>query len=440
MKERKKDFIRKALAMTLGAALILTVSCGGGDDSADKTETGEKEEVTISVAVDTNGSMANHMEKQAAAYEEAHPNVTIKLVETPRSASDLMGLYLQYFESESSALDVLRLDVIWPGDLAQHLLDLDQFGLDSVKDQHFDAIIENNTVDGKFVGLPWFTDAGLLYYRTDLLEKYGFDGPPETWDELESMARTIQKGEKKNNQDFWGFVFQGNSYEGLTCDALEWIYSNGGGQIVEPDGEITINNPKAQEILAQAAGWVGTISPNGVVGLMEEDSRAIWQAGNAAFMRNWPYAYSLGNSEDSPIKGKFDVCPLPAGDSGNGAATLGGWQMGVNKYSEHPEIAADVLKMFCSPESQKMNAVEGTYNPTIKSLYDDDEVLEAAPFFGSLYDVFTNAVARPSTVTAPQYSEASRIFYTNVHQVLTGEQDAETATNIMERELQNLLQ
>ncbi len=451
MHQKRMDFIRtprtlaRALALTLvlAAALGLSVSCGSGSSADDAGQAGDdtkKEDVTINVAIDTNGSMAEHMKKQAAAYEEAHPNVTIELVETPRSASDLMGLYMQYFESKSSALDILRIDVIWPGDLAQHLVNLDNYGMDSVKDDHFEAIIENNTVDGKFVGLPWFTDAGLLYYRTDLLEEYGYDSPPKTWDELETMAAAIQAGEKKSNQDFWGFVFQGNSYEGLTCDALEWIKSNGGGRIVSPDGEITINNPKAEEILTQAAGWVGEITPPGVVGLMEEDSRAIWQAGNAAFMRNWPYAYSLGNSEDSPIKGKFDVCPLPAGDSGDGAATLGGWQMAVSKYSEHPEVAADVLRMFCSAKSQKMNAVKGSYNPTIKSLYSDQEVLDAVPFFDRLYDVFINAVARPSTVTAPHYAETSRIFYTNVHGVLTGEQDAETALNIMERELENLLQ
>ena len=130
----------------------------------------------------------------------------------------------------------MSIDVIWPGDLANNLLDLYQF--DGVKEavaSHFPAIVENNTVDGKLVGIPWFTDAGLLYYRTDLLEKYGYDGPPATWTELEDMAKTIQEGERADNPDFWGFVWQGNAYEGLTCDALEWIKSNGGGSIVEPD-------------------------------------------------------------------------------------------------------------------------------------------------------------------------------------------------------------
>ena len=185
--------------------------------------------------------------------------------------------------------------MIWPGDLAEHFVDLYEYGAAGVAAEHFPAIIQNNTVDGELIGIPWFTDAGLLYYRTDLLEKYGYDSPPATWDELEEMAQTIQDGERaEGNQDFWGYVWQGNAYEGLTCDALEWIKSNDGGTIVSPDRVITINNDNAIEIVDQAAGWVGTISPPGVTGFAEEDARNMWQAGNAAFMRNWPYAYSPG--------------------------------------------------------------------------------------------------------------------------------------------------
>ena len=125
------------------------------------------------------------------------------------------------------------------------------------------------------------------------------------------MAQTIMDGERADgNQDFWGYVWQGNAYEGLTCDALEWVYSSGGGTIVSPEKVITIDNEAAAAALDRAAGWVGTISPPGVTGMMEEESRAVWQGGNAAFMRNWPYAYNLGKADDSAIAGMFDVTSL----------------------------------------------------------------------------------------------------------------------------------
>ncbi|EOD00845.1 ABC transporter substrate-binding protein [Caldisalinibacter kiritimatiensis] len=407
-------------------------------ESNDKEEASSDEKVVITVAGGAVGQELELTKKAADKYMKEHPNVEVKVLDTPDLAQDRLGLYLQFLEAKSPEVDVYQIDVIWPGDLADHFVDLYKYGAKEVADQHFEAIIENNTVDGKLVAIPWFTDAGLLYYRADLLEKYNLD-VPKTWDELEEAAKTIQEGERaEGNEDFYGYVWQGDSYEGLTCDALEWVYSNGGGTIVSPDKKITINNENAVEIIEKAASWVGTISPEGVTGMAEEDARNIWQAGNAAFMRNWPYAYSLGNADDSAIKGKFDVAPLPAGKSGKGAATLGGWQLAVSKYSEHPDIAADVALYLASYEMQKMRAIEGSMNPTIKALYKDEEVLEASPFMGSLYDVFTNAVARPSTATSPKYNQVSTLFFKAVYSVLTGENDAQTALEELELDLQDL--
>lgn len=299
-------------------------------------------------------------------------------------------------------------------------------------------MVENNTVDERLVALPWFTNGAILYYRTDLLAKYGFADPPETWDELETMAQMIQEGERAENPDFTGFVWQGNAYEGLTCDALEWIASNNGGTIISPDGTITVNNDNAIEIVEKAAGWVGTISPVAVTGFAEEDSRRAFQSGNAAFMRNWPYAYVLGNEEGSDVAGKFEVAPLPTGDGGSPASCLGGSSLAVSKYSQNLEVAVDVALFLGSYEEQKIRAIEGSLNPTIPELYEDEDVLAAVPFFGSLYDVFVNGVPRPSTAVAPRYAEVSRAFYTTVHDVLTGKKDAETALGELELDLEEI--
>ena len=436
--------MKKKLMMLFISILVIVAltACGGGDTTP--TDTGgdmtDGEQITLRVFAGNVGQELELTKAAAQRYMDMHPEITVEVVDTPDFVEDRLGTYLQLFEAQSPEGDVFQIDVIWPGDLAEHFVDLYDYGAKDIVGDHFPAIVENNTVDGALIGIPWFTDAGLLYYRTDLLEKYGYSAPPATWAELEEMATTIQEGERADgNQDFWGFVWQGNSYEGLTCDALEWVASNGGGTIVSPDDIITVNNEKAVAIVDMAAGWIGTISPDGVTGMGEEDSRAVWQAGNAAFMRNWPYAYSLGNAEDSVIAGLFDVSPLPAGDSGNGAATLGGWQLAVSKYSAHPEQAAELAFFLASYDEQKVRAVEGSFNPTIMSLYEDADVLEASPFFGSLYDVFINAVARPSTATAPQYSQTSEIFYEGVHSVLTGDTDATTAFEGMEADMASLL-
>jgi trehalose/maltose transport system substrate-binding protein len=414
---------------------------GAAEPTAEATTEGAAggEEVTITVAAGAVGQELELTQAAAARYMEAKPNVTVNVLETPDLANDRLGLYLQFFQAQSSEVDVYMIDVIWPGDLAEHLLDLNEYGAQDVAGDHFPAIIENNTVDGRLVGIPWFTDAGLLYYRTDLLEKYGFEGPPATWDELEEMAQTIQDGERAENQDFWGFVWQGNAYEGLTCNALEWQASNGGGTILSADKEITVDNEAAAAAIDRAAGWIDAISPPGVTGWAEEDVRNAFQAGNAAFMRNWPYAYSLGQADDSAVMGLFDVAPLPAGEGGTGAATLGGWQLAVSRYSENPEVAADVALFLASAEEQKIRAIEGSLNPTIVSLYEDEEVCAASEFMCKLQDVFTNAVARPSTASAPRYNDVPTLYFQAVHSVLTGESNATDALAGLALDLEELL-
>lgn len=411
--------VRKSFTTLIALLAIFSVSIFAGGQQESTTQAGQGGKTTITVAAGAVGMELKLAQEAAESYMKMHPDVEVKVLQTPDLTTDRLGLYLQYFESKSSEVDIYQIDVIWPGDIAEHLIDLNEYGAKEQVKDHFESIVENNTVDGRLVAMPWFTDAGMLYYRTDLLKEYGYMEPPKTWDELEEIATTVMNGERaKGNQDFWGFVFQGNSYEGLTCDAIEWVASNDGGSIVEPDGTISIDNKNAAEALDRAASWVGTIAPKGVTGFGEEDARNMFQAGNAMFMRNWPYAYALGNNDDSVIKGKFDISALPSGKNNMRGASLGGWELACSKYSKNPEIATDVLFYFASYEQQKKRAIEGSLNPTIKSLYTDAEVLKAAPFFSTLIDVFNSSVARPSTVTAPQYAQVSKVFYENVHDVL----------------------
>jgi trehalose/maltose transport system substrate-binding protein len=363
---------------------------------------------------------------------------TVKVVSTPNETNERLALYQQLLSAGASDIDVFQIDVIWPGILGNQFIDLAPYSKGAEK-EHFPAIVANNTINGKLVAMPWFTDAGVLYYRKDLLEKYGAK-PPTTWDELAQTAAKIQDGERKaGNDKFWGFVFQGKAYEGLTCDALEWIDSNGGGAIVDEKGTITINNPKAASALERASTWIGKIAPDGVLNYGEEEARGVFQSGDAAFMRNWPYAWALGNGADSPIKGKIGVEALPKGGAdGKNTGTLGGWQLAVSKYSKNPEVAADLVMYLTSKDEQKRRAIAGSYNPTIASLYQDSDVLAAVPFFGNLYNTFTSAVARPSKVTGANYNKVSNAFWNASHDVLSGKAKAPEALAQLEGELKRI--
>ena len=203
----------------------------------------------------------------------------------------------------------------------------------------------------------------------------------------------------------------------MTCDALEWIYSNNGGTIIDPNKKVTIKNPNAVKALEMAYSWVGTISPQGVTTYGEEEARNAWQEGNAAFMRNWPYAYPLGNDSKSPISGKFDVTvPPKGGENGKNTGCLGGWQLMVSAYSKVPDAAADLVRFLASEEEQKDRALVLGEVPTLPALYSDADVLAKLPWLKNLLEVLNDAVARPSTVCGANYNQVSTAFFQNVNE------------------------
>ena len=351
----------------------------------------------------------------------------VNVVSTPNSSTDRLALYQQLLAAGSSDIDVFQIDVIWPGILHSYFIDLKSYVDQAALEAQFQTIVDNNTVDGQLIALPWFTDAGLLYYRKDLLDKYN-KPVPETWQELTDTAAFIQAKERSSGEkNMWGFVWQGRAYEGLTCDALEWVDSFNGGTIVNNKGKVTIDNKNAVAAINLAASWVGKITPVGVLNYEEEQSRGVFQSGNAVFMRNWPYAWPLVNSEDSPVKGRVGVVALPkGGKKGKHTGTLGGWQLAVSKYSKVKEQAVDLVKYLTSQQEQKRRAIEGGYNPTYKVLYQDPEILATNPFFATLYKTFINAVARPSKITGTKYNQVSNEFWNTVHDTLSGEGNAQT--------------
>ncbi len=383
------------------------------------------------------GAAVENFTAYVKPWEEKTGN-TVKLVPMPASTSDQFAQYRLWLAAGTSDIDLYQTDVIWAPQLADHFVDLTAAAKDLIPTE-FPSIVQSQTVNGKLVALPLFTDAPALYFRKDLLDKYGV-AVPKTWDELTVAAQKVQDGERAaGNKDFWGFVWQGNAYEGLTCDALEWVKSFGGGQIVEPDGSISINNPKAAKAIETAKGWVGTISPAGVLSYQEEEARGVWQAGNAAFMRNWPYAYTLGNGADSKVKGLFDVTTLPVGAEGDtSAATLGGWNLAVSKYSKHQDAAISLALWLAGPEVQKMRALNESNLPTIQALYDDADIAAKQPIIPQWKNVFLNAVPRPSAPTLGKYNEVSSKFWSAVHDTLSGNGSAADNLAKLEADLTDL--
>ena len=390
----------------------------------------------LSIVSGAVGKDISELRSQLDVYESQSGN-TVRIVEMPASTTDQFGQYRLWLSAANPDIDVYRTDVIWAPQLANHFVDLTEAAKDVVA-EHFPSAIQSQTVDGKLVALPMYADAPALYYRTDLLDKYG-KAPPKTWQELAATAKEILDQERETgNTQLTGFVFQGAPYEGLTCDALEWVSSSGGGQIVDSKGDITINNPKAVAALEEAHSWVGTIAPTGVLAYKEEEARGVWQTGNAVFMRNWPYAYALSNAEDSAVAGKFDVTTLPAAEGEKSAACLGGWNLAVSKYSAHQEAAIELVKFLAAKAQQKTRAMNQARLPSMPALYEDADIAAEQPIVVRWQAVLADAVPRPSAPTQRQYNEVSKEFWTAVNETLSGRVTAEAALKQLESRLRRL--
>jgi trehalose/maltose transport system substrate-binding protein len=323
-------------------------------------------------------------------------------------------------ESHMSTPDIYLIDTIWIGRLARHLLDLGPY-LDADAHAQFPQLVKNDTVDGRVIALPWYLNVGMLYYRADLLKKYGYKRPPSSWQELETMASRIQQGERAHGTtDFWGYLFQGASYEGLTCNALEWQVSFGGGQIIESDGTVTVNNPKAAKAFGTVATWIGRISPPSVLSYTELDSLNAFRSGKAAFLRYWSSGYKVLSNQPA-IRGNFDVTVLPSGPDRH-AQAMGGFQLAVSAYSTHPREAAQAILYLAGSYIQKRRALQEGYLPTLPKLLDDPEVRSAVPETRALISAGVDPwISRPSTVADALYSDVSRIYYEGVHSILSRE-------------------
>jgi len=377
-----------------------------------------------------------HVRDTALAKRFTHDTgIKVSVVPHPAASDQSYAQLARAFSSKSSSIDVAMIDVVWPGAFAPYLVNLKP-KLGKQSKLHIASIVANDTIKGKLVAMPWFGDYGILYYRTDLLKKYGYSAPPKTWADLFRMAKKIQDGEQKTNPNFAGFVFQGNAYEGLTCDSLEWIASAGGGHFID-GGKVTIDNTKARQILDAMRAQIGKVTPNGVTTYQEDQTEHAFDNGDAAFARNWPYQYGIGAGAGSKVKGKFNVTVLPHGTSGGSVGTVGGWQLAISRFSKHKGAAIEFVRYMTSPAVEKFDAITNSNVPTIVSVAKNKAVVKANPYLKPAI-ASVPRVTRPAKFFGTHYNEASKVIYQGVNQILTGSPASQVLPQIKSK-LQQIL-
>ncbi|MEW6665456.1 MAG: ABC transporter substrate-binding protein [Thermodesulfobacteriota bacterium] len=392
-------------------AVLFAALLGCTEESRSPPEGGQR------VIVFKHGKVAGDPERFKALlhrFEATHPGLKVKDETLPASTDEQHQFYAINLEAGSSDFDVLSMDVIWVQEFARAgwVRDLGHLVPESERKDFFPGPIEAVTFNGSPHAIPWYIDAGVLYYRKDLLEKYGL-APPATWGQLVKIAQRITAREP----NLYGYVWQGKQYEGLVCNVLEFFRGNGGDVLRQ--GSPVVDSPENLEAIAFMRDLVTRfkVSPPLVTTAMEEPTRHIFGNGGALFMRNWPYAWNIFNAEDSPVKGKVGVAPLPSFPGHPSASTLGGWQLGVNRFSKRLQAAEKLVRFLTSPETQKTMALTIGYKPTRKSVYQDSELMANQPFITSLYEILLNARPRP---VSPYYMMMTQVLQAEFSAVLSG--------------------
>ena len=361
--------------------------------------------------------------------------IQVKRLPRPAGSLNQLALWRELLQKGSATPDVCGIDVIWPGILSKYLMDLKPYFATELSSQ-YPVVAASYTVGDKLVAIPRHAYVGVLLYRPDLLRRYGYREPPKTWDELERMASRIQAGERaKGEKDFWGFVWQGAAGEDLTCSGLEWQVSEGGGRIIEDDRTISVNNPQAIRAWQRAAGWVGSISPPGVVAYAKSDADNVWFSGKTAFHRAWLSDYSLISSHPTPGNAtQYGVTSVPGGRAGR-TGTLGGNGLAVPRTSAHPREALELIRFLQRRDAQFMSANEHSEVPKELELYELPAILDPYPLLANSTQHGGGVVARPSIVAGQKYEGVSRAYIGAVHSVLTGEKTSSVAAAELEKKL-----
>jgi multiple sugar transport system substrate-binding protein len=427
----RRDFLKVGGAGLAGAALLGAAGCGGGQQ-----EGGGPIELVFTSAPDDTETAGKLVQK---FNEQNRGRYKVTLREGNADTGQRFDQLRTEMQAGGKNIDVILGDVIWTAQLAANgwISDLSDRFTEDMRADFLPGSVEAIIYEGKAYGMPWFTDTGLLYYRKDLLEESGFDGPPKTWEELQEQALTV----KQDSGTKFGFMFQGANYEGGVCNGLEYIWTHG-GEALDPNDptRVLIDSPEAVAGLTTERSMIESgVAPEAVAIYHEDESAGTFLNGDAVFLRNWPYVYALlSDPAESEVRPEqIGVSELPSADGQPGNGTVGDQPLYINATSPHQDEAWEFIKFLSAPEQQEFRAVEGSFLPTLTNLYDDPEIQESVPVVALAKEALQHTRPRP---VSPYYSDMSLEMAEQFNASLTGEVSPEQAAQTLQRELEKFIE
>lgn len=360
--------------------------------------------------------------------------VTLRLM--PSDTSAYFDQMRTQFQAHSSGIDVIAGDVSWPAQFAANgwLKDLSGRFTPDLRAPFLPATVTANTYKGGIYGVPFYTDAGFLYYRKDLLEKAGYSNPPETWAELQEMAKKVMSDSKTAN----GFVFQGAQYEGGTVNGMEYIRT-AGGDVLHGD-EVVIGEAKSVHGLQIQRSLVTSgVTPQAVAEYKEDESGGAFLGGKSVFLRSWGYLYGAasdkGQSKLSPEQ--VGVTSVPRADTGIAPVNVGGgWSLYLNARSTKHDAAFELMKFISAAPRQKIWAAQGGLLPTLSALYDDPALVSALPVIAAGKAITAQTTTPP---VSRYYADMSLAMAKHFNASLRGVESPQQAAEALSKQLTTIV-
>lgn len=423
-KINRRDFLKLGGAGLAGAALLGASGCGGGG--------GGSGNLIFSMGPDDPNKTITKLIDKFNKQNKGEFQVTYR--EMPADTGQYFDKLRTEFQAGGGDIDVIGADVIWPIQFAAQgwLQDLSDNFPESEQQKFLQAPLEASIYEDGIFAVPWFTDAGLLYYRQDLL-----DTPPKTWEEFKEMALTVSQEAGIPN----GFAFQGSNYEGGVCNALEYIRTHGGDVLENvTSGPVIIDSPESVAGLETYRSMVADgVAPEAVVNYTETESVPVFGDGESVFLREWPGTYGDIQGGAYKLKGEqVGVAPIPVAPGNESFSTLGGWNMAINAATDMPDEAWEFVQFMTNEENLKYRAIEGGYIPGRSSLLNDPEVDEANPIVGLAKEILLdNATSRPVTQF---YGDMSLEMAEQFNAALKGDVSPQQAVKTLQESLSSIME
>ncbi len=431
-RKRSSLLDRRGFLKLSGAALL----CGSLAGCGGEKRTSGPVRLLFSHGPDESGVL----QTQIHNFNEQHRGkIKVVFQQAPTDTGEYFSQLRTEFQANEMKVDVISGDVIWTTQLAARgwISALSDRFVQGKRNRYLQNAITSNIYEGKIWGVPWFTDAGMLFYREDLLTKSGFKTPPRTWDELKAMAKKVMKDQNIQN----GHVFEGAQYEGGVVNGLEYIWS-AGGRVFGPDNlnKVAIGeSPSVHGLEVERSMVTSGVTPDAVSSYKELEAYTIFLGGGAVFMRNWPYVYGLAAdpSQSKITQKQIGVASLPVARSSlQSHGCLGGWNLMINSGCKNPDAAWTFIEYLAAPEQQKRRAIQASYLPTLKSLYTDEEIMTKVPVIRLGKQAIKNARPRPAT---PHYNNMSLAMAARFHASLAGTISPEHAASALQKQIKALI-